>query len=705
MGVLSAAGTDLTLGSAVVNPGGNASLGLALTVSGTAPAGVQWGVSYLPAQISSLSITAGTATTAAGKTLSCSSGTGAATCLIAGLNATAIGTGNVATLNATLAPGVSSASIQIVRATGADAGAKRLTFTTVSGGTLNAPALLSLGCTPTALIAGAKSTCVVTLSQSAPAGGAVIGLTSNSGLLTAPASVAVAAGSTTANFTVTAAGTIPSNQNAVVSANFGGVSQTATLALTAAPAALVSSLTCSPASLAAGGASTCVVGLSSAAPAGGTSVTVTSNNGLLTVPGSVTIAAGASSGTFKATAGTAIPNNQNASVTATSGASSQSATIALTANAPGVLSGISCSPVRLGPGQTSSCTVSLKAAASGNGVAVSLQSNSSSLTVPGAVTVPSGSTGASFNAVAGAFSGTQAAVITAALNGVSATATLTLRNRTQSGAATSTATTMSAVKVQCAAGSVAPGGRSTCELTVPSNSSPMAVELASSSAQVHVPEVVVTRPSQTSLTFEAESDPSAGAGPVTLSATLGDSTTESTLQIMDNTADNAANAEAPPAATPCAKGEGHGMAVAQIRGKAVPMMACAGSGAGEIGLLSVTGQSQGLISFAGTRELAMQRNNRLDGYPAQPGDEIVISATGNDLSLDPSSMLLKISDVYVPVESVQPAADRQGIYELRVHVPAAMTFGEVPVQLQVLLPGGRQVVSNSVTAVFEAARD
>jgi hypothetical protein len=38
----------LSLSSAVVNPGGTATLGLALTVSGTAPSGLQWTITYSP---------------------------------------------------------------------------------------------------------------------------------------------------------------------------------------------------------------------------------------------------------------------------------------------------------------------------------------------------------------------------------------------------------------------------------------------------------------------------------------------------------------------------------------------------------------------------------------------------------------------------------------------------------------------------------
>jgi hypothetical protein len=51
--------SGLSLSSALVNPGGTATLGVALTVSGTTPAGLEWTFIYSPSQISAISITPG----------------------------------------------------------------------------------------------------------------------------------------------------------------------------------------------------------------------------------------------------------------------------------------------------------------------------------------------------------------------------------------------------------------------------------------------------------------------------------------------------------------------------------------------------------------------------------------------------------------------------------------------------------------------
>ena len=62
----------------------------------------------------------------------------------------------------------------------------------------------------------------------------------------------------------------------------------------------VSSLQCSPNSIASGSSSTCTVSLSQNAPSGGSTVAVSSNNGALSVPSSVSVVSGSSSANFNA---------------------------------------------------------------------------------------------------------------------------------------------------------------------------------------------------------------------------------------------------------------------------------------------------------------------------------------------------------------------------------------------------------------------
>ena len=210
-------------------------------------------------------------------------------------------------------------------------------------------------CSPTTLRQAAVSTCTVTLTQTAPAGGSSVTLASSNALVTIPASVTVGTGATTATFSATAAPTIASNQSATVTATLGSSSQTATISLLAP--VLVSGVACSPTSLGQSAVSICTVTLTQTAPAGGLSVTLASNNASLTMPVSVTVASGSTTATFSATAAASIASNQSTTVTATLGISSQTATIGLLA--PVLLSGVACSPAVLGPGGSSNCNVSL----------------------------------------------------------------------------------------------------------------------------------------------------------------------------------------------------------------------------------------------------------------------------------------------------------------------------------------------------------
>ena len=404
--------SNLNISSAVVNPGGTATLGVALTASGTAPAGLEWTIAYSPAQISGISITTGPAAAAAAKTLSCASGAGVATCLVVGMNANPVGSGVLAYLNTTLATGVTTASIQISSPVEADVNGNAVTITSTPGGVILVPSLSPVICSPTALNPGAVSTCTVTLTQSAPAGGSTVGLASNNSLLTVPASVTVPAGATTATFRATAGSTIATGQSGVVTATFGSSSQTATVNLVAA--SLVSGVTCSPSSLGQSAVSTCTVTLTQAAPAGGSSVTLSSNNTSLTLSSPVTVVAGATSASFTATAAATIASNQNATVTATLASSSKTATINLMA--PVLVSGVVCSPTSLGQSALSTCTVTLTQAAPTGGSSVALSSNNTSLAVPSAVTLAAGATSASFGATAAAtIASNQRATVTAPL--------------------------------------------------------------------------------------------------------------------------------------------------------------------------------------------------------------------------------------------------------------------------------------------------
>jgi uncharacterized protein (TIGR03437 family) len=116
-------------------------------------------------------------------------------------------------------------------------------------------------------------------------------------------------------------------------------------------------------------------------------------------------------------------------------------------------------------------------------------------------------------------------------------------------------------------------------------------------------------------------------------------------------------------------------------------------------LLSTGDGSQGWISFTGTSDLATVRDARTAGQPAQPGDLLSLRASGLDNNLP---FLVKIGEIYAEIQSNMPDPDTAGVRVIEIKVPPATAFGSsVPVQLEVTLPDGRQITSNTVTIAAE----
>ena len=324
----------LVLSSGAVSPGGTASLNLSLTSpAGNQPAALQWTLAYSPTDIVAIGASAGTAATAAGKSLSCAGSPGSYTCFLtgmttSGLDANIVQNGVVAVVTATMSSSATAASIGITNALGATQSASADPIT-ATGGTITTVVplgLTSLSCNPATVGSGASTTCTVGLNQAASSG-TTVALSDNNALLTIPASVTLPAGASSASFIATA-GTLTTNRSVTITATLNSASQTATLSLVAPM--LVSTLACNPSSVNSGAATTCTVTLNQAASTGGSVVALADNNASLTVPASVTVAAGATSATFAATAGT-LTTTQSATITATLNSSSQTATLTLVA--------------------------------------------------------------------------------------------------------------------------------------------------------------------------------------------------------------------------------------------------------------------------------------------------------------------------------------------------------------------------------------
>ena len=230
--------TSLSLASGSAAQGGSTSLNLTLNVaSGTAPAAVQWQLTY-PAGIASMSVTTGAALSSAGKAVSCNAVSGAVTCVASGNNAATIPNGVVAAVNVTLASTVSGSSIAIgVGGTGgsdATGGALAVNGTgntvSVTGSGTTLPTVTGLTCSPNTVQTPGNSTCTLALSGAAPSGGMSVSVSDDDAALTIPASVTVASGASTATFTASAS-SCSYSQTANVTAVLNGSTVGTSLAL------------------------------------------------------------------------------------------------------------------------------------------------------------------------------------------------------------------------------------------------------------------------------------------------------------------------------------------------------------------------------------------------------------------------------------------------------------------------------------------
>src|SRR5205814_4220994 len=138
--------------------------------------------------------------------------------------------------------------------------------------------LATLSLNPTTVTGGDSSTGTVTLSGPAPSGGAQVALSSSDpSVATVPSSVTVAAGATSATFTVSTS-TVSASTTVIISATYAGVTKTASLIVNPAPPPTLTSLTLSPTSATGGNSSTGTVTLSGPAPSGGAQVALSSSN-------------------------------------------------------------------------------------------------------------------------------------------------------------------------------------------------------------------------------------------------------------------------------------------------------------------------------------------------------------------------------------------------------------------------------------------
>lgn len=284
------------------------------------------------------------------------------------------------------------------------------------------PEVASLVVTPSTVLSGSAAQLTVSLATPAPVGGAIVALAASpAGLVSLPASVTVAAGATTAETTVN----VPVSTGPVeitLTATVGGTVRTA--ALTVAPPAALVSVSASPTAVAAGGSTSVLIRLVSAAPPGGKTVSLTSSvPDALVVPATATVLEGSTTASVTATAPASAPD-ATVTITVSDGSIQKTATVAVQPTAR--LAALSFAASGGFPGESVTGTLTLTAAAPFGGYSVDLISSQPGvISVPAAVVVPAGQLSTTFLAEVAASGPGGWAMISASQHGVTKQATVT----------------------------------------------------------------------------------------------------------------------------------------------------------------------------------------------------------------------------------------------------------------------------------------
>lgn len=278
----------------------------------------------------------------------------------------------------------------------------------------------SLGISPTSVVGGSGGTVTgtVKLVAPAPAGGAVISLSSNNPAASVPGSVTVPEGANSATFTIST-NQVSSQTVTEISATFDGGTNTASLVVEPAIASV--SFEGSPVG---GNPAVGDVVLGLVAPSGGVVVSLTSSNpSVVSVPASTTVPAGSIFQQFPITT-SPVTAPTTVQITATTNGFTKTTSVTIQPPTPQQLS---VSPTTATGGASSTGTVRLTGPAPAGGAAIALSSSDPSATVPASVTIPAGSTSASFTITTNPGSSTTNVTISASYNGVSLNASLTVQ--------------------------------------------------------------------------------------------------------------------------------------------------------------------------------------------------------------------------------------------------------------------------------------
>lgn len=405
--------------------------------------------------------------------------------------------------------------------------------------TLQPPAVTGLAIVPAEVTGGQTATATITINGPAPDAGLSVSVTITGSNTVAPSTITIAAGNTSGTFTITTT-PVPATVTSTISVSANGGTASAALQIDPPVPAV---LTIQPPSVTAGMSTTGTVTLSGSAPAGGTLVTLSSDNVAVSLPANVTILAGATSATFTITTSSTITAMVTATVRASAGTTSVSAILTI-APPPVVLASLVLSPASVVGGLQVSATVTLTNPASEGGALVTITSDDLSIAaVPDSVLVPQGATAATLTIDTTTILTQTVVGITASFNGVSQTIPLTVQPPPSLALLS-----LTIAPVNVAGGSGATG---TVTLTGSAPSGGADVLLVSDNASiVSIPSHVTVRKGDTAATFAIATFAVTATQSVRVSGSYGGLTQRDTLTVIPATAIQLTNLTITPTSIP-----------------------------------------------------------------------------------------------------------------------------------------------------------
>jgi len=365
---------------------------------------------------------------------------------------------------------------------------------------------------PASVIGGVAAIATVTLSKPAPAYGAEIVLSSNNASVTTPSSVVILPAAASVSFPVKTSG-VGALTTAIITAGTGSSSKSATLIVQ--PAAL-SSISLSPGTVTGGNSAVGMVTLSGAAATGGQVIKLSGSNPAASVPTSITVPAGQTQASFTITTST-VSAQKSVTISATAGGITKVATLII---ALPTLSSVTLNPVTLVGGSTSSGFVTVSGAAPVGGMKVTLNSSSSSVTLPGSVVIPAGNSSVAFVVQSAAVASQKVVTVTAKLSGGSKTASLTVNPPP-----------LSALNLNPTAVTGGKTSTGTISIATAAPAGGLVIGLTSSLSSVAVPRSVTVPTGKTSTTFTIRTKAVRTSSSSTITATEGLTSLKAVLTI------------------------------------------------------------------------------------------------------------------------------------------------------------------------------